>query len=96
MIAPTPEKLEQMYLEHDAFIERAIEWDRNELQMIRDWESKKQELDHKFADQRQQLTQTQSFDPSKPKQDLVKQLDQEESALAEGNQLTGAAREAQE
>jgi NADH:ubiquinone oxidoreductase subunit len=26
-IAPTPETLEQLYIEHDAFVERGIEWD---------------------------------------------------------------------
>ena len=41
MIAPTPEQLEQLYLNHDAFIERAIDWDRNELKNIRAWDAKK-------------------------------------------------------
>lgn len=50
MIAPTPEQLEQLYLDHDAFVERAIEWDENELKMIKAWDDKKQELDEKFPD----------------------------------------------
>ena len=35
MFAPTPEELEQLYLEHDAFQERALAWDKNELKMLR-------------------------------------------------------------
>ena len=45
VVAPTPERLEQLYLEHDAFIERGIQWDRRELQMIEEWDRKKKELD---------------------------------------------------
>ena len=52
MIAPTPEQLEQLYLDHDAFIERSIDWDRNELQNIKAWDRMKQELDEKYPDQR--------------------------------------------
>ena len=52
MIAPTPEQLEQMYLDHDAFVERGLEWDRSELKMIRAWEEKKKELDEKYPEQR--------------------------------------------
>ena len=46
--APTPEQLENLYLEHDAFVERGIEWDRKELKMIRDWEEKKKQMDADF------------------------------------------------
>ena len=49
-IAPTPEQLEQLYLEHDAFIERGIDWDRRELAMVRAWDAKRQELDEKYPD----------------------------------------------
>ena len=27
ILPPTPEELERLYLEHDAFIQRALEWD---------------------------------------------------------------------
>lgn len=46
-MAPTPEELEQLYLKHDAFIERSLAWDKKELQMIEAWEEKKKELDEK-------------------------------------------------
>lgn len=53
MIAPTPEELEQLYLKHDAFVERGLEWDQNELDMIRAWDEKKLELDEKNPELRQ-------------------------------------------
>ena len=53
LIAPTQEELEKMYLEHDAFVERAIEWDKNEIQVIEAWDAKKKELDEKYPDTRQ-------------------------------------------
>ena len=43
-----------MYLKHDAFIERGIEWDRNEFEMIQAWDDMKKELDEKDPDLRQQ------------------------------------------
>ena len=50
LIAPTPEELEKLYLEHDAFIERGIEWDRKERIMIETYEAKRKELDEKYPD----------------------------------------------
>ena len=50
MIAPTPEELEQLYLKHDAFVERGLEWDEKERLMLEAWEEKKLELDEKYPD----------------------------------------------
>ncbi len=38
ILPPTPEALEKAYLEHDAFKERALQWDKNEELYIRQWE----------------------------------------------------------
>ena len=67
MIAPTPEELEQLYLKHDAFIERGIEWDENEKQLLKAWEERKLELDEKFPDQRQQIGAVHEWNPNIPK-----------------------------
>ena len=50
MIPPTPEELEQHYLEHDAFKERALQWDKNEELYIREWDARKAELDAKYEE----------------------------------------------
>jgi len=31
LIAPTPEELERLYLEHDAFVQRGLEWDNEQM-----------------------------------------------------------------
>ena len=48
MLPPTPEALEQMYLEHDAFREKALQWDKNEELWIKEWEARKKELDQQY------------------------------------------------
>jgi hypothetical protein len=52
MIPPTPEDLEQMYLEHDAFRERALQWDKNEDLYLREWQARKAELDAKYEERK--------------------------------------------
>ena len=63
-----------MYLEHDAFVERAIEWDKNEIQIIEAWDAKKKELDEKYPDTRQLVGEVQAWNPSMPKIDLANEL----------------------
>ena len=45
MLPPSPEQLEQLYLEHDAFMERALQWDKEQELIIREWDQKKKLLD---------------------------------------------------
>lgn len=45
LLPPTPEQLELRYLEHDAFIQNGIDWDREQAKMLKDWEAKKVQLD---------------------------------------------------
>lgn len=57
-----------MYLEHDAFVERGIEWDRKELDMIEAWQDKKMELD--VSQDREQIGgEVHEWNPLSPKQD---------------------------
>ena len=48
ILPPTPEKLEELYLEHDAFIQRGIEWDEEQKRLIQEFKDKKVELDEKY------------------------------------------------
>ena len=48
MTPPTPEDLEKMYLEHDAFLEKALQHDKNEELYLREWQARKEELDAKY------------------------------------------------
>jgi len=41
MLAPTMEELEKLYLKHDAFIERGIQWDREQEMIIEEWDRKR-------------------------------------------------------
>ena len=45
ILPPTPEDLERLYLEHDAFIQKGIEWDREQLDIIKHFKNKKAEID---------------------------------------------------
>lgn len=48
LLPPTPEELEKLYLEHDSFIQRGIEWDKEQQALIDEFNRKKKELDDKF------------------------------------------------
>ena len=48
ILPPTPEELEKLYLDHDAFKERALDWDNEQRLMIEEYQMKKKELDEKF------------------------------------------------
>ena len=48
MLPPTPEELERLYLEHDAFIQRGIAWDEEQKLIIEEFDRKKKELDEKY------------------------------------------------
>ena len=45
LIPPSPEQLEQLYIDHDAFIERALNWDKEQKEMIEAFDRRKKELD---------------------------------------------------
>ena len=85
MIAPTPEVLEQLYIKHDAFVERGLAWDRNELAMIEAWEARKQMLDETQPDLRQQIGAVHEWNPNMPKTDLIAEQD-EIAAMAASEQ----------
>lgn len=53
LLPPTPEQLEKLYLEHDAFVQRGIEWDEQQKLMIEQFKDKKKELDEIY--EREQL-----------------------------------------
>ena len=48
VLPPTPEELERLYLEHDAFIQRGIAWDEEQKLIIEEFDRKKKELDEKY------------------------------------------------
>ena len=48
ILPPTPEGLERLYLEHDAFVQRAIEWDKEQEAMMDEFKNRKKELDEKY------------------------------------------------
>jgi len=50
MLPPTPEGLEKAYLEHDAFKERALQWDKSDELYLKEWRARKLELDSKFEE----------------------------------------------
>eukprot|EP00347_Sterkiella_histriomuscorum_P001917 403370172 len=52
---PTPEELEKLYLEHDAFLERALNWDEEQIVMIEDYQRKKKQLEEKYEKEKFQL-----------------------------------------
>ena len=68
LLAPTPEELEKLYLKHDEFLERALQWDQEQEAMIADWENQKKALDQQF-EHREALSSpdVEKWDPSKPK-----------------------------
>ena len=47
-MVPTPEQLERLYLEHDAFVARGIEWDQEQQEILSAFDNKKKELDEKY------------------------------------------------
>ena len=53
ILPPTPEELEKLYLEHDAFRERAIEWDENQRLMIEEYHRTRKVLDEKYEREKQ-------------------------------------------
>ena len=55
ILPPTPEELERLYLEHDAFIQRGIEWDEEQQLIIEEFNNRKKELDEMYD--REQLTE---------------------------------------
>lgn len=48
ILPPTPEELERLYLEHDAFIERALQWDEEQIAIIEEFQRQKAEIDEKY------------------------------------------------
>ena len=50
MLPPTPEALEKAYLEHDAFKERALQWDKSDELYLKEWRARKEELDQKYEE----------------------------------------------
>ena len=56
-------------MEHDAFVERGLDWDRRERGLIEAWEAKKKELDEKYPDQRGQIgtSTVEEWNPNAPK-----------------------------
>ena len=80
MLPPTPEALEQMYLEHDAFREKALQWDKNEELWIKEWEARKKELDQQYESRQLNAGENgeqtvESWDPSKPKHEVKENTD---------------------
>lgn len=67
ILPPTPEALEKAYLEHDAFIERAIQWDKSEQLFIKEWQARKLELDQQFEERKQLTNETESWKPTAEK-----------------------------
>ena len=53
ILPPTPDELERLYLEHDAFVARGIEWDNEQQAIINEFKTKKAELDKQY--ERQEL-----------------------------------------
>jgi len=82
LFAPTPEELEQLYLDHDAFQERALEWDKKEQLLIAEYERQKRLNQTEEPAQVEEGEQNvQSWDPSKGKDDegevaVVSEIDQ--------------------
>ena len=48
ILPPSPDELERLYLEHDAFIQKGIEWDTEQKVMINEFNNQKKELDKKY------------------------------------------------
>lgn len=48
ILPPTPEELERLYLEHDAFVQKGLEWDEDQVAMIEEFKIRKAELDDKY------------------------------------------------
>ncbi|CDW72353.1 ndufa12 domain containing protein [Stylonychia lemnae] len=73
---PTQHELERLYLEHDAFIERAIAWDEEQRVMIEEYKEKMKILEEKyerekfqFLEQGEQMLKIENWVPgSQPKQ----------------------------
>ena len=76
ILPPTPEALERMYLEHDAFVEAGIQWDQEQLDLIQQFKDKKTELDEKY--EREQLSEPQSWSPNKSELEVITQIDEVE------------------
>jgi len=55
LIAPTPEELERRYIDHDAFVERGLEWDRDQVNMLEAWNKRQKMLDAKDESRTQKL-----------------------------------------
>ena len=50
-----------MYLEHDSFIQRGIEWDESQLAMIDEFNVRKKQLDEKYG--REQIEEPKTWVP---------------------------------
>ena len=89
MLAPTAEELEKLYLKHDAFIEKGIAWDKEQLLVIAEWERKKQLMDKQF-EHRDQITAP--VEAWKPENELValSEIDLLEKAYIEEYKLIAA------
>ena len=75
-------------MEHDAFIERAIQWDRNERLQIEAWEDKKKQLDEDHEHRKQLTSEVEAWSPVKkpdePQEDEVVPVS---PAIAEINEM---------
>lgn len=65
-----------MYLEHDAFIEKALQWDKNEELYLREWNARKEELDSKYEERKllgkdKDEQTVEAWDPSKTKDNEI-------------------------
>lgn len=69
------EALEQMYLEHDAFQARALEWDRNQQLMIAAYEKKKKEIDAENAEKLLEEGQPEVWDKQKERLTTEERID---------------------
>ena len=75
ILPPTPEALEKAYLEHDAFIERALQWDKSEELYLREWKARKAELDQQFEHRNQLTSETESWKPKPESTEVVAMTD---------------------
>lgn len=63
MLPPTPEALEKAYLEHDAFKERCLQWDKSDELYLKEWRARKEELDAKYEERQLLGGDTESWQP---------------------------------
>ena len=86
ILPPTPEELERLYLEHDAFVQRGIEWDEEQRAIIEQFNDKKKELDEKY-DRPESLPEPRSWIPGTKSSDV--KVDPSAEAQDEDEQETG-------